>query len=656
MSREILIDPITRLEGHGRIHIFLDAAGDVDRAYLQIPELRGFEKFAQGRRAEDMPQITSRICGVCPMAHHMAATKALDGLYQVDPPPAARKIRELLYSAFMVEDHALHFFFLGGPDFIVGPAAPPQTRNILGVVDAVGLEVGKEVIGVRKQLRDLVAAVAGKAIHPVFGLPGGVARPLSGEAQREAAAAAARAIEFSQFALGAFRTAVLGNPGYVEMVTSEAYTQRTYYLGLVDDANKVTFYDGRLRVVGPSGKELLTFDGKDYLSHVAEHVEPWTYMKFCFLKDIGWNGFADGAASGVYSVAPLARLNVADGMATPRAQEAYEEFMATLGPGPVHYTLANHWARIIELMYAAERMAELADDPEITDPRVRDAADCRAARGCRRCGSPTGDPLPPLPDGRARAHHGREHDRRHAEQRREDRAVRRQGGARADQERRGRPGAAEPGRDGVPRLRPVHGLLDAQPARPHAADRRAAGRGRRAPAGDPAGLTVRTLVLGLGNEYAGDDAVGVLAVRALRGKLAGGADVVESAASGLALLEVFAGYDRAVIADSIRTGRSPAGTIVEVRLADLGPATAPSLHQAGIPELAAVARRLGMGFPDRTRVLAVEVAGPLMFGAPLSEPVAAAVAPLGRRVLEQVQRWASEDSRRGRPSPTPARR
>ena len=160
---------------------------------------------------------------------------------------------------------------------------------------------------------------------------------------------------------------------------------------------------------------------------------------------------------------------------------------------------------------------------------------------------------------------------------------------------------------------------------------------------------MRTLVLGLGNEYAGDDAVGVLAVRALRGKLAGGADVVESAASGLALLEVFAGYDRAVIADSIRTGRSPAGTIVEVRLADLGLATAPSLHQAGIPELAAVARRLGMGFPDRTRVLAVEVAGPLMFGAPLSKPVAAAVAPLGRRVLEQVQRWASEDSGDGLP-------
>jgi hydrogenase maturation protease len=160
---------------------------------------------------------------------------------------------------------------------------------------------------------------------------------------------------------------------------------------------------------------------------------------------------------------------------------------------------------------------------------------------------------------------------------------------------------------------------------------------------------MRTLVLGLGNEYAGDDAVGVLAARALRRELARDADVVESAASGLALLEVFTGYDRAVVVDSIRTGRSPAGTIVETGLAELGPVIASSLHQAGIPELAAVARRLGMSFPGRTRVLAVEIAGPPEFGAPLSEPVAAAIAPLGRRVLEQVRRWASEDSGPGLP-------
>ncbi|MGO9149304.1 MAG: Ni/Fe hydrogenase subunit alpha [Acidimicrobiales bacterium] len=371
MTREILIDPLTRLEGHGRINVFLDADGEVERAYLQIPELRGFEKFAQGRRAEDMPQITSRICGVCPMAHHMAATKALDDLYQVAPPPAAKKIRELLYSAFMVEDHALHFFFLGGPDFIVGPDAPRPERNILGVIAAVGLEIGKEVIGVRKQLRELVSAVAGKAIHPVFGLPGGVSRALTPELQDQAAAAAARAVEFGLFALGAFRTIVLGNPEYVELVTSEAYTHRTYAMGLVDAANRVTFYDGTLRVVDPDGREFLTFPPKDYLDHVAEHVEPWTYMKFCFLKDVGWKGFTDGVDSGVYSVAPLARLNASDGMATPRAHEAYEELVATLGGKPVHFTLANHWARIVELVYAAERMAELAADPEILDPKVR---------------------------------------------------------------------------------------------------------------------------------------------------------------------------------------------------------------------------------------------------------------------------------------------
>ena len=271
----------------------------------------------------------------------------------------------------MVEDHALHFFFLGGPDFIVGPDGPKAARNILGVVDLVGLEVGKEVIGVRKQLRNLMSMVAGKAIHPVFGLPGGIARPLTREMQQEAAAAAARAVDFGLFALDAFRKTVLGNPTYVDLVTAEKYTHRTYYMGLVDAANKVNFYDGRVRVVDPNGQEFRTFSGRDYLDHLAEHVEPWTYMKFSFLKEIGWKGFSDGIDSGVYSVAPLARLNAADGMATPRAQEAYEELVTTLGGKPVHHTLANHWARIVELVYAAERMAELAADPEILDPDVR---------------------------------------------------------------------------------------------------------------------------------------------------------------------------------------------------------------------------------------------------------------------------------------------
>jgi F420-non-reducing hydrogenase large subunit len=366
-----MIDPITRLEGHGKIHIFVNDEGSVDHAYLQIPELRGFEKFAQGRRAEEMPQITSRICGVCPMAHHMAGTKTLDDLFHVQAPPAATKVREMVYDAFMVEDHALHFFFLGGPDFVVGPTAPKAERNILGVIGKVGLEIGKEVIGVRKQIRDLMVDAAGKAIHPVFGLPGGVSKPISPELRDRFVAGAAHAVEFGKFALQIFRDVVLANQEYVDLVTSDAYTHRTYYMGLVDEQNKVNFYDGRLRVVDPEGKEYLKFDARDYLDHVAEHVEPWSYIKFCYLKDVGWNGFTDGPDSGVYAVAPLARLNAADGMSTPVAQEAYEELFATLGGKPVHFTLATHWARIVELVNAAERMGELAADPEIVSPDVR---------------------------------------------------------------------------------------------------------------------------------------------------------------------------------------------------------------------------------------------------------------------------------------------
>jgi F420-non-reducing hydrogenase large subunit len=369
--RRITVDPITRLEGHGKIDIFLDAAGDVERAYFQVPELRGFEKFAEGRPAEDMPQITSRICGVCPTAHHMAGTKTLDALYKVDPPPAAKKIRELVYSAFMAEDHALHFYFLGGPDFVVGPEAPAAQRNILGVIGVVGQETGLRVITMRRRIREIITLVGGKVIHPVMGLPGGVAKRITAEQQAQIQATAADAVDFARFTLDIFRSVVLANPAYVDLIVSDAFTHRTYYMGLMDEQNRPNFYDGRIRVVSPEGAEYATFPGADYLDYVAEHVEPWSYVKFCYLKPLGWHGFTDGAESGIFSVAPLARLNAADGMATPLAQEAYEELYATLGGKPVHHTLANHWARVVELLYATERLKQLADDPELLDPNVR---------------------------------------------------------------------------------------------------------------------------------------------------------------------------------------------------------------------------------------------------------------------------------------------
>ncbi|MEM1680444.1 MAG: Ni/Fe hydrogenase subunit alpha [Sulfolobales archaeon] len=371
MGRTVIIDPITRLEGHGKIAIFLDDEGNVVNAYLQVPELRGFEKFLVGRPAEDAPQITSRICGVCPTAHHMAATKALDDLYAVEPPSPARKVRELVYNLFMFEDHALHFYVLGGPDFIVGPKAPKAERNVFGVLKKVGSEVGLKVIKTRKAARDMITAIAGKVIHPVFGLPGGIAKPVDESLRSKLLEVANSLVDFALFTRKIFKDLVLSNREYLDLILSDAYTHRTYYMGLVDSANRVNFYDGMLRVVDPNGREFAKFDVHDYLDHIAEHVEPWTYVRFSYLRKVGWKGFEDGVNSGIFSVAPLARLNVADGMATPYAQEAYEEMVTMVGSKPIHHTLAMHWARVIEMIQVAEKVKELAEDPEITDTNIR---------------------------------------------------------------------------------------------------------------------------------------------------------------------------------------------------------------------------------------------------------------------------------------------
>jgi F420-non-reducing hydrogenase large subunit len=369
--KEITIDPITRLEGHGKIQIFLNEEGNVANAYLQIPELRGFERFCVGRKAEDLPLITPRICGVCPVAHHMASTKALDAAFHVDPPLAAKKLRELMYSGYYVYDHTLHFYFLGGPDFVVGPTAPPAERNILGVINKVGLDVAKEVIKHRAYGQKIVAMIGGKATHPVCGLPGGMSKALSEEERQEIEKMAESSVKFAQFSLQVFNDVVLKNKNYVDLILNDAFKHRTYYMGQVDENNKVNFYDGKLRVVTPEGKEFAKWAPADYLNNVEEHVEEWTYVKLPYLKKVGWKGLVDGPESGIYRVAPLARLNAAEGMATPLAQEEYKRMYETLGGKPVHSTLAFHWARLVELLYAAERTLELSRDKDITSTDLR---------------------------------------------------------------------------------------------------------------------------------------------------------------------------------------------------------------------------------------------------------------------------------------------
>jgi len=289
----------------------------------------------------------------------------------VDPPPAAKKLRELFYSAHMIHSHIAHFYALAAPDFVLGPTSNPAERNILGVVAKVGLQIGGEVIKHRAYAQSIQTVIGGKATHPVFGLPGGCSRPISEDERKDFEEKAKSEVEFAKFSLKLFNDVVLANKDYLNLITGPIYTMKSYYMGMVDANNKVNFYDGDLRVVDPDGKEVVKFKPAQYLDYIAEHTEPWTYMKFPFLKQVGWKGFTEGKESGVYRVSPLARLNAADGMATPLAQAEYEKMYKTLGGKPVHATLVMHWARLVELLYASERLLELSQDKEITTPEVR---------------------------------------------------------------------------------------------------------------------------------------------------------------------------------------------------------------------------------------------------------------------------------------------
>jgi len=362
----------------------------VANSYMQIPELRGFERFCVGRPVEEMPVLTSRICGVCPEAHHMAAAKAADAVYGVTPPPAGRKLRELLYSAFFFADHTTHFYILGGPDFIMGPDAPVAERNILGVIHKVGLEIGSQVIQARHFGHTTVEMIGGRKVHPVTAVPGGMTKQLSEEERVEIERMGRWAVGFAQTSLQLFNDLVLGNAEYRDLVLGDSYTHRTWYIGLLDENRKVNFYDGRVHVVSPSGKRFGSYAPDEYTDWIAERVEPWSYLKFPYLKKVGWKGFTDGEDSGVYMATPLSRLNVADGMATPLAQAEYERFYEYLGGKPVHQRLAIHWARLIELLYAAERWVELATDPDITSPDIRSVIDSTPTEGVGIVEAPRG--------------------------------------------------------------------------------------------------------------------------------------------------------------------------------------------------------------------------------------------------------------------------
>jgi F420-non-reducing hydrogenase large subunit len=374
-QRVIHIEPVTRLEGHAKIDIFLDESGNVQDTYFQVVELRGFEEFCKGRPAEEIPRIVTRLCGVCPWPHHLASTLALDTVFNAPPPPAAHKIRELGYCAHMLESHLEHIYALGAaPDFVVGPAADPIKRNVFGVIAEVGLEIGASVIRHRGYAVEIENLVGGKSTHPVFSLPGGVSHNITAEQQKRIRELADKLIEFCEFTLGVVDKVILSNKDYLAL-----YYHRSYHLGMVDADNRFTFYGGRLKIMDPDGNYTAEFGAAEYLEHLAEHPVPWSYLKFPYLRKVGWKGLVAGKDSGMYRVAPLSRLNVCAGMPTPKAQAAYERFFNTLGAKPVQNSLAYHWARAVEALYAAERLRQLADDPEIRSPRYRTL--CKTVKG-----------------------------------------------------------------------------------------------------------------------------------------------------------------------------------------------------------------------------------------------------------------------------------
>jgi NAD-reducing hydrogenase large subunit len=340
-------------------------------------EFRGFEKFCEGRLLSEMPVITTRICGICPVSHHLASAKACDEALGVDIPPAAKKLRELMHMGQFIHSHALHFFYLAAPDFVLGPSSDPAKRNVVGIVEA-DPELGKKAIRLRQIGQNIIEHVGGRPIHPVSAIPGGMSKPLSHEERFIMGKEIDEALELAQLGLQVGKAVY---EKYADVVPKFAVI-KTNYMGLVRDGN-LELYDGTLRIIDETGTTLEEFDPRNYLDFLGEHVEDWSYLKFPFYKD---QGFPEG----VYRVAPLGRLNVADGISTELANEELKEFKKLGKGGPVHETLYYHYARLIEILYAVERARELLKDDEIVSSDVRVRVERKAGEGVGVIEAPRG--------------------------------------------------------------------------------------------------------------------------------------------------------------------------------------------------------------------------------------------------------------------------
>lgn len=386
MGKVLNIAPVSRIEGHAKIAIHLGDDGNVEDAFLHIQSLRGFEKFIEGRPAEEVPRIVNRICGICPWMHHLAANKAVDEAFGVTPTPVGSKLREMCQVMAHINDKILHFFFLAAPDFVLGPNSDYSVRNVIGVAKAAP-ELATQVVKMRQLGQMMLDKFAGKAIHPIAGVVGGFAKPMVEEERQELLAGTRTLLDFSLYALDYAVENVFAK--YMD-VMGDLGQIRTGFLGTVDPKDgALRLYEGNQRLMKADGS-YVNFAARDYLDYIGEHVEPWGYSKMPYAKH--WQEGFDmslDAPKGIYRSNTLARLNVCDKISTPRAQAAFEQFRESFGR-PAQQTLLYHYARLIEMIYACERTIELLQWDSITDPKVRAKVTPKAGRGVGVVEAPRG--------------------------------------------------------------------------------------------------------------------------------------------------------------------------------------------------------------------------------------------------------------------------
>jgi len=378
MSQTITIDPVTRLEGHGKITIQLNGQGEVEDAHFHVTQVRGFERFSEGRPFYEMPSLMARICGICPVSHLIASAKACEAIMSVRIPHTAAQLRRMLNLAQMVQSHALSFFYLSSADLLLGMEADPKVRNIIGVA-AAKPELGRAGVALRRFGQSIIELLGDKRIHPGWVVPGGVTEPLEPAKRDKILAMIPEAYANIALALDAYKKIAGQFKAEIDVFANFP----SNYMGLINEDESIEFTDGALRLIDAKGATVEDgITAARFTEVIGEAVEPYSYTKFAYYKPLGY-------PAGSYRVGPLARLNIVKQMGTPKAEKEFAEFKQ-LAAGPVESSFHYHHARLIEILFGIEKIEEILADPRILDKHVRATAGVNRLEGAGQAEAPRG--------------------------------------------------------------------------------------------------------------------------------------------------------------------------------------------------------------------------------------------------------------------------